>query len=394
MRKFIKTYLVSIGLAMTCIALPHGMQAVLPPPDGGYPGLNTAEGENALFSLTTGTANTAVGWFSLKSNTAGSFNTAVGVGTLLFNVGDQSMNQGVQNTAIGAAALLLNTSGSFNTAVGVTSLSNNTVASRNTAVGYNALSSNVDGHENTAIGVDALSENSTGTANTANGFQALQSNATGDTNVAIGYQALDNNTTGGANVAIGYAAGDNLTTGDGNVCIGESVYGVAGESNTTRIRNIYSSVASGRQVYVDSDDKIGTLSSSRRYKEEIKQMDKASEAVLSLKPVTFRYKKEVDPTRCLSFGLIAEEVAEVNPYLVTCNAKGAPETVRYEAVNAMLLNEFLKEHKRVQELEATVVQQQQQIDALVAHIKEQESKIQKVGDQLEMGHATSQVATR
>jgi hypothetical protein len=187
---------------------------------------------------------------------------------------------------------------------------------------------------------------------------------------------------------LGTNAGHDLTAGNGNVCIGAGVLGVAGESNITRIRNVYSSVASGRAVYVNSNNKIGTLASTRRVKENIKPMDTASDAILALKPVSFRYKKEIDASGTSQFGLIAEDVAETDPQLVTRDAQGKPETVRYEAVNAMLLNEFLKEHRRVQELEATVAQQrkdseataerqQKQIDALTAGL-------QKVGAQLEL----------
>jgi hypothetical protein len=163
---------------------------------------------------------------------------------------------------------------------------------------------------------------------------------------------------------LGSQAGINLTTGSGNVCIGAGVPGVAGESNTTRIRNVYASVASGRVVYVNSDNKIGTLVSSRRFKDEIKPMDKASEAILALKPVTFHYKKEIEPNSAIMFGLIAEEVERADPDLVTRNDKGEAETVRYEAVNAMLLNEFLKEHRKVEEQDATIAKQQKQIEAL------------------------------
>jgi hypothetical protein len=221
--------------------------------------------------------------------------------------------------------------------------------------------------------------------------------------------ALVNNTTGSSNTALGLNAGLNLTTGSGNVCIGAGIFGVAGESDTTRIRNIYASVANGRAVYVNSDDKIGTLASSRRFKQEIKPMDKASEVLFALKPVSFRYKKEVDPTRSLSFGLIAEEVAEVDPDLVTADRDGKPETVRYEAVNAMLLNEFLKEHRRVEEQQATITQlkstvaqqqkgsqsiaaqQQKEIQALTATLKEQASQIQKVSARVEAHGRAPQV---
>src|SRR5262249_43476754 len=147
------------------------------------------------------------------------------------------------------------------------------------------------------------------------------------------------------NVGLGFNAGNNLTTDSGNVCIGNGVLGVAGESNTTRIKNVYSSVASGRAVYVTSDNKIATLVSSRRFKDQIQPMDKVSEAILALKPVTFHYRKEIEPNGSIMFGLIAEEVEQVDPDLVTCNDKGEVEAVRYEAVNVMLLNEFLKAHR-------------------------------------------------
>jgi trimeric autotransporter adhesin len=219
---------------------------------------------------------------------------------------------------------------------------------------------------------------------------------------------------------LGFNAGNNLTIGSGNVCIGSGVLGVAGESNTTRIKNVYASVASGRAVYVNSDNKIGTLVSSRRFKEEIKSMDKASEAILALKPVTFHYKKEIEPNGAIMFGLIAEEVEKVNPDLVARDDQGKPYTVRYDAVNAMLLNEFLKQHAKVQEQEAmiaqqrkdfqatitkleatipqqqkdfqsTVAQQEKEIKALTASLKEQASQIQKVSAQLEMKKTAPQM---
>ena len=203
------------------------------------------------------------------------------------------------------------------------------------------------------------------------------------------------NTTGFGNVAVGFNAGNFLTTGSGNVCIGYGVLGVAGESNTTRIKNIYSSVASGRAVYINSDSKIGTLVSSRRFKEEIKPMDEASEAILALKPVTFRYKKEIEPNSSIMFGLIAEDVEKIDPDLVTRNEKGEAETVRYEAVNAMLLNEFLKEHRKVEQQEATItnlksamVQQRKAFETGLAKQQKQvealTTGLQKVTAQLEL----------
>jgi Chaperone of endosialidase len=220
----------------------------------------------------------------------------------------------------------------------------------------------------------------------------------GHDNTAIGYQALYNND-GWGNVGIGFNAGNSLTLGSGNVCIGYGILGVAGESNTTRIKNIYSSSASGRAVYVNSDNKIGTLVSSRRFKQEIKPMDQASEAILALKPVTFHYKKEIEPSGSIMFGLVAEDVEKADPDLVTRNEKGEAETVRYEAVNAMLLNEFLKEHRKVQELESTVAKQEASAVKQEASIARQQKQIeeltaglQKVSAQLELNqHPTATV---
>ena len=363
-------------VALACFGLLPTMRAVSPPPDGGYAGGNTAEGQNALLSLTSGTYNTAVGFFSLSVDSTGSFNTASGAGALLSNTADE-------NTAIGAGALLSNTEGSFNTANGAFALFSNTTGDFNTATGFQALFGNTTGSINTATGYWALQGNTNGTNNTATGVLALANNTEGDANTATGYRALHDNTTGIQNTAIGYYAGHDIT-GDGNVCIGTYVFGAAGVDNTTWIRNVYDSVATARAVYVNSSNKIGTLSSSRRYKEEIRPMAEASEAILALRPMTFRYKKDIDPTRSRSFGLIAEEVAEVDPDLVTPDRNGKPETVRYEAVNAMLLNEFLKEHRKNEEQEATIARQQKQIDALTAGL-------QKVSAQLKASKPASQV---
>jgi trimeric autotransporter adhesin len=289
---------------------------------------------------------------------------------------------GFQNAASGAFALLSNTTGSDNTANGFSTLYSNTTGFTNTAIGFESLYSNTTGTQNTAIGRSALGFNTTGSDNNALGVGALDNNATGESNVAIGTLALQDNASGDSNTAIGDSAGSHIT-GDGNVCIGAGVNGVAGESNITRIRNIYESVATERAVYVTSDNRIGTLSSSRRYKEKIKPMEKVSEAIHSLRPVSFRYKKEVDPAQPLCFGLIAEEVARVSPDLVTLDRDGKPETVRYEAINAMLLNEFLKEHeafleerRNVQKLEATVARQEKAIEALAAGLEKVTSQVQ------------------
>jgi hypothetical protein len=483
-------------------------RAVTPAPDGGYPGGNTAEGQNALFSNTTGTYNTALGLFSLKSNTDGSFNTATGAGTLILNTANS-------NTAFGAAALLLNTNGSDNTAVGAfallnntangntaigsgalvsnttggspgsaqgfdvgpnvavgwQALENNTVAGANTALGYQALHSfitgpvgfeqlglctavgfqalgnatggagnsgfgyqtlfnNTDGTGNAAIGAQVLFNNTTGTSNTASGVsalfsntignyntatgggsltanvtgdsntaigeQALQANISGSDNTAVGFQTLFYNTNGSHNIALGGGAGVNVIAADHVICIGAAGDDV---SNTCYIDQIFNAVSfGGSAVFIDSNNKLGTITSSRRFKDEIKPMEQASETLFALKPVTFRYKKEIDPTRLSQFGLVAEEVEKINPDLVVRDKNGKPYSVRYDQVNAMLLNEFLKEHKKVRQLEATVAQQrgefetrivelQKEIEKVVACSKEQDAKIQKVNMKLELDNA-------
>ena len=387
-----------ITLALLYLSVSTG-QAVNPPPDGGYPGGNTAEGQTALLSLTTGSFNTAVGFFSLRSNTEGQFNTGVGAGTLLANTAHQ-------NTAIGAGALLSNSTGVKNTANGAFALFNNTAGNSNTASGVGALFNNTMGFNNTAVGYNALLSNAEAGDNTAVGTTALFSNTSGEFNTAIGSQSLRNNVDGDSNTAIGDSAGFNIT-GSGNVCVGAGVNGVVGENNITRIRNVYESVATERAVYVTSDNRIGTLSSSRRYKDEITPMAKASEAIHSLRPVTFRYKKHIDATRCLSFGLIAEDVADVDPNLVTRDREGKPQTVRYEAVNAMLLNEFLKEHRKNEEQQATitelkslVAQQQKEFQAAIAEqrkefearLNQQDAMIQRVNDRIELARSAPQTA--
>ena len=406
--------LLLITLVFACFVLSPAVQALVPAPDGGYPGGNTAAGQKALLSLTSGGYNTAIGFLSLSSETTGSLNTALGAGALLVNTADN-------NTATGAAALLLNTTGSNNTAVGAVALLNNTEGSENTAIGNSVLYSNTTGSNNTANGVGALQFNTAGNENTADGFNALQSNTTGSWNAANGYQALRNNTTGSgntangvvalrnnttgqANIALGFGAGDNLTVGNNNIDIGN--YGVAAESNTIRvgdptvqsatfIAGIFAATVTGRAVVVNGDGQLGVAPSSKRFKNEIKPMDKASESILALKPVSFRYKREIDADSTPQFGLVAEEVEKVNPDLVVRDKEGKPYTVRYEAVNAMLLNEFLKEHRKVEDLkndfQAAVAQQQKEIAALVATVKEQAAQIQKVSARLEATKPAPQV---
>jgi hypothetical protein len=444
-------------LALCCFALTPAPKAfgVSPPPDGGYAGANTAEGQNALQSLTsgvwntalgfqtlfhatTGNQNTATGYQALFSNTTGSLsvaygsqalynnttgnsNVATGFRTLYANTtgssntgnGFEALNfntTGGNNTANGFKALYINTIGSNNTANGALALYSNTTGHDNMATGYQALYnnttgffnmangqqallSNTTGYQNTANGAQALFDNTSGFNNTALGFQALAFNITGEINTAIGYNALFN-TTGSGNIALGQAAGFNLTTGSNNIDIGNQ--GVIAETTTIRIgealvqnrtfiagiRDTTTGNADAIPVLIDSVGQLGTLSSSQRFKKEIKPMEQASEAILSLQPVTFQYKS--DPAGRAQFGLIAEEVAKVNPDLVVRDAKGEIYSVRYEAVNAMLLNEFLKEHRTVQE-------QQKQIQALAAQLRDQAALLQKVSDRLELNKAAPQM---
>ena len=388
--------IIQISILMVCVGLLPKLQAVVPAPDGGYPGGNTAEGQNALLSLTTGGFNTAAGFLSLGSNTVGSFNTGVGAGTLLTNVGGGN-GEGSQNTATGAGALLSNSTGADNTASGAFALFSNTTGVANTATGDGALQGNTTGRDNTANGFNALHQNTTGEKNTANGLSALF-HSTGNQNTAIGYFAGLNLTTGGNNVALGFNAGASQTTGTENVYLGANMFGVAGESNACYIKSIFGqTTASGIPVFINSNNKLGTATSSKRFKEEIKKMEKSSEALFALNPVTFRYKKEIDPTGTSQFGLVAEDVEKVSPDLVVRDQEGKPYSVRYDQVNAMLLNEFLKEHKKVeqqngklesqarkiQEEQTTITHLQKEMETVIAHSKEQDSQIQRVSAQLD-----------
>ena len=375
-------------LALTCFGLAQltltGL-AVVPAPDGGYPGLNTAEGQSALLGLTTGTANTAVGWFSLQSNTDGTFNTGVGAATLLSNVGNQSTGEGVDNTAIGTASLLFNTTGSENTAVGAAALLNNVDGSDNNAVGVDALFSNTSGHDNTAIGDFALFINTTGSNNTALGRLALQ-NSNGESNTAIGAFALQNTTTGSSNIAVGDSAGSNVITANNAICIGTTGNDV---SDSCYIGNIFGATSvNGVGVFVNSNGRLGTVTSSKRFKEDIKPMADASQTLFSLKPVTFRYRKGVDPegpAHESEFGLVAEDVEKINPDLVVHDREAKPYSVRYDQVNAMLLNEFLKAHRKMEE-------QEKRINALTTQLREQAAQIQKVSAQMELSRSGPTIA--
>ena len=373
-----------VPIAVALFGLSPVTWAVSPPPDGGYPNANTAEGTDALFSVTSGFDNTAVGFETLFGNTTGS-----------------------ANTATGWTALLNNTTGFNNTADGSNSLARNTTGINNTATGEGALFLNTTGSQNTAHGVFALSNNIDASQNTATGFEALIFN-TGSSNTAVGYNALLNNTTGGNNIALGASAGENLTTGSNNIDI--AAPGKAGDSGQIRIGSngvhthvhfagiFGGSVPGGVTVIADRFGRLGTVSSSARFKDQIKPMDKASESILALQPVTFTYKEELDPDRIPQFGLVAEQVEKVNPDLVARDDQGKPYTVRYEAVNAMLLNEFLKEHRKGEQQERTIAklefqlaQQQEEIQGLAASLKEQASQIQQVTNRFAVEQPAPQV---
>ena len=453
-------------LIFVWFALSPPVKAVTPAPDGGYASENTAEGDGALFSLTsgadntaigsqalfgntTGNDNTATGFKALTSNTTGSANTATGLTALEFNrsrnwntatgegallnntIGNHNTANGVgalssnftgsYNTATGAQALahangtantatgfnaltgkagtivgLPGSSGNYNTADGFNALANNT-GNYNTADGLNSLANNT-GNYNTADGLNSLANNTSGDANTANGVSALFNNDTGSTNTAIGILALENNTTGDSNIALGFNAGKNLTTGSDNIDIGNQ--GIADESSAIRIgtaavqmvtfiagiRGTQPNHGNSVPVVIDTTGQLGTVSSSARFKDEIKPMNKASEAIMALKPVTFHYKSDKQNTP--QFGLIAEEVAKVNPDLVVRDEHGEVYTVRYEAVNAMLLNEFLKAHKKLEAQQSIIERQQKQIDVLT-------TGLQKVSAAVELNKATpTQVADK
>ena len=349
-----------IACVVACLWILPKAQAVVPAPDGCYPGLTTAEGCFALFSLTTGTGNTTLGHDALFSDTTGSWNTGVGAVALGFNNGDF-------NTALGVAALLLNTTGANNTAMGVGALSSNTFGGGSTAVGYQALASQTGRGGSTAIGSTALASQTDGEANTATGAAALES-TTGSRNTANGFTAL-RDSTGNDNTALGAGAGGSVTTASNVICIGAGVFG-ANVDNSCYIGNIFGSTsANGVGVLVNSNGRLGTMTSSARYKNEIKPMAKASEALFALTPVTFRYKKEIDSVGIQQLGLIAEDVEKVNPDLIVRDKEGRPYSVRYDQVNAMLLNEFLKEHKTVQEQGATIAGLQKQIETLSAGLQ-------------------------
>ena len=408
-RSPLRRALLLIPLVLACFGLSPMAQAVLPEGDLGNG--NTVEGSGALQNLTTGIHNNAFGNQTLNVNMTGSYNSATGSQALKINTANNNTAMGFQslvtnttgdgNTAYGWRALFHNTSGNGNVAVGREALSQNTdagdnsVNGANTAVGFRALqfattSGGVPGDANTGVGWLALQSNTVGQANTGVGSLALQAMTIGQRNSGFGRRAMEF-ATGNDNTGVGWRAGDNVSTANGVICIGSFTAG-ANVDNTTYIRNINTTSVNGAGtdfVTVNlTTGLLGHVASSRRYKEDIKPMDNASEALYRLKPVTYRFKKEINPTPSLEYGLIAEDVANVDPNLAIRDGKGQIESVRYMAINAMLLNEFLKEHRKVEELQATVAQQQKGMEVLTAQFKEQASQIQKVSALLEVNKPT------
>src|SRR6266496_4184629 len=386
-RKIIFTTALS---ALVCFGLCQQVQSATdtPDPGGTLPTSNTADGQSALFSLTTGLYNSAFGFLSVLSISDGNFDTGIGAGALLVDTAGE-------NTAVGAGALLVNSTGSHNTAVGTFALFNNVDGSDNNAVGHSALLSNVSGTFNNAHGRNALL-NSIGDQNNAMGDDAMFFNTTGSFNTAIGDDALDNNVDGNSNVAIGDEAGAGLGASVNNcIAIGAPGDGpFATFDNTCFIGSIFGQPVSDPEsqvpVFVDQFNNVGVFNtSSRKLKHDIQPMNKASETLYQFKPVTFKYNSDWKGTT--QYGLIAEEVAEVDPQLVVRGKNGEVMAVHYEQINNMLLNEFLKEHKKVEELQVTVAQQAKGVEVLTAQLKAQAAQIQKVSAQLEVNKPAPQV---
>ncbi len=387
----LRSQLFVITFLLACFGLLDGAQAIITDTQGWFQNGNTAEGQTALWNLRGGHYNTALGLLSLNALVNGSSNTAVGAWSL-------TVNNGNNNTATGATALSSNRIGEDNTANGTSALGGNVEGSRNTAIGSQALASNT-AYDNTAIGFKALTNNGGGNFNTAIGSYALQNN-TGSYNIGIGWDTLGSNTSGNTNTALGYGAGFTNTTGTGNIALGAWAgkgvttgfnvtclgYGVLGANvdNSTWIGNVWGvTTQSGNTapVVVSDGGQLGVVASSERFKKDIAGMKDASRMILALRPVTFHYKSDAKDTP--QFGLIAEEVAKVNPALVLRDQEGKPFTVRYDAVNAMLLNEFLKEHQKVEKLEAA-------LGAVNERLAGQDAKIQKVSAQLELSQSVPQ----
>ena len=321
--------------------------------------------------------NTCFGTDALPVSSGG-YNAAFGLAAL------NSNSTGHRNTASGAYALFSNTTGFYNTATGGNALKFNTAGKYNTASGYKALYANTIGNFNTAHGTYALYVNTTGSDNTASGRNALRANTTGINNTAYGSAALANVTTGFRNIAVGWGAGDAVTIGSDNIVIGSQIPGGAAQNGVIRIGSDYQRRAfiagiRGSQtgatgavaVLIDANGQLGTINSSRRFKEDIEPMGSVSERLFALRPVTFRYKQAFeDGSKPVQYGLVAEEVAEVFPELVVNDKDGKPETVSYHVLATLLLNELQKEHTMLVAQAARIAALEQQT-RVVAALQEQ-----------------------
>ena len=353
---------------------------------------NTASGSQALWANTSGFNNTASGYLALFSNTTGMFNTASGSGSLRGNT------TGSLNAAHGAEALRWNTTGSNNTASGYQALYDNSTGYNNVASGSAALSRNTTGFRNTGSGAYALRNNTAGSENTASGAYSLSSSI-GSYNTADGSWALANATSGVRNVALGYQAGYAVTTGSDNIIIGAQNQGRAADNGVIRIgasafqkrafvagiRGVQTGATGAVAVLVDGNGQLGTINSSRRFKEDIQPMGSVSERLFALRPVTFKYKQSyADGSKPVQFGLVAEEVAQVFPELVVYGKDGKPETVAYHVLATLLLNELQKEHRVSEQLQEQVEAQAVQLAALnqqateVAELKKQMAALTKL----------------
>jgi hypothetical protein len=322
-------------------------------PEVGFGAANTAVGTGALQFDTVGRWNTAIGVDALGDNTEGAFNTASGVNALWHNT------TGNDNTATGVNSLWTNTSGSANTATGRGALFANTTANANVAIGFLSMHLNTIGYSNTAAGNRSLYSNIDGYNNTVSGFEALSSNVDGHDNTVVGAWARANASSGSGNLILGAFAGINDNgVGSNNIIVAHT--GVPNDNDTTRIgefqsrtfiagiQGVTTGINDAVGVVIDSNGQLGTISSSRRYKEDINDMGTSSDRLLQLHPVTFRYKDAyTNGEQPLDYGLIAEEVAEVFPELVVFNDENQPETVKYRLLSSLLLNELQKQHSRL-----------------------------------------------
>jgi hypothetical protein len=348
-------------------------------------GYNTGIGYSALYLTTTGTGNTATGANALLRNVGGSNNTANGISALRLNTASN-------NTAIGSFALGASTVGTANTAVGVYALGASTPGSYNTAIGMYALQSGTASSYNTASGYGSLRRNTSGGYNTASGGNALANNTTGNSNTATGNGALYSNSTGFRNVALGWNAGY-AVTGSDNIVIGASNNGLTGENGVTRIgistyqkkafiagiRGVQTGSTGAVAVLIDANGQLGTINSSRRFKEDIQTMGSVSERLFALRPVTFKYKQPYeDGSKPVQYGLVAEEVAKVFPELVVYGKDGKPETVSYHLLATLLLNEVQKDHRVMQaqpERIASLEKQTARTEALEQQVRAQAAQL-------------------